>query len=254
VKTTWEEQLPFAKIKIRETDLKFSIPNQKALFVAKQISDREPEVYDWIDAYVTHNSLFIDVGANFGQFALYSSLKKGCNVWAFEPHFATYYVLTRNVALNNIQDLVSVFPMAVSNSSCSFDSFRLNDMSAGRALNTLDSCFKDDIDNLYKKLQGSINLKNSLNQPVIKSTIDHLLSSENLTKDHSYETIHLKIDVDGTELLVLLGASSCFDRIDSIMVEYLPDSISSHKLIAPFLNQFGFKIKNTFKGNLLLTK
>ena len=75
MKNSWEEQLPIAKVKIRETVLKFSIPNQKALFVAKQISSREPEVYDWIDAEVDSNSLFIDVGANFGQFALYSSLK-----------------------------------------------------------------------------------------------------------------------------------------------------------------------------------
>ena len=120
--------------------------------------------------------------------------------------------------------------------------------------NTLDSSFKDDIDNLYKKLQGSVNLKNSFNQPVIKSTIDHILGSYELTQNHSFQSIHLKIDVDGTELLVLLGATSCLDRIDSIMVEYLPESIKSHNLIASFLDQFGFKVEKTFKGNLLLTK
>ena len=251
---SWEEQLPVAKIKIRGIDFKFSIPNSKALFVAKNLYSRESEVYDWIDSYVEKSSLFIDVGANFGQFSLYSSLKKGCKVWSFEPHFASYYILTRNIALNNLQRLVSTFPMAISNSNCSFDLFRLNDMSAGRALNTLESCFKGDIDNLYKKLQGSISLKDSFDQSVIKSTIDHLLNSKDLSKGYSWEKTHLKIDVDGTELLVLLGASSCLDKIDSIMVEYLPESIKSHNLIIPFLNQFGFKVKNTFEGNLLLAK
>lgn len=250
----WESQLPIKKLSVRGIDINFSLPNAKSIFVAKNMADREPEVFDWIDCYVDNNSLFLDVGANFGQFTLYTALKKRCNIISFEPHFATYYILHRNIMENRLGNLVKIFPLAISNDFCSYDYFKLNDVSAGRALNTLGSQFDEEVDKLYAKLKGSTKNSYSAIQPVIKSTIDHLFDTASFNDYKKYSGIHLKIDVDGTELLVLLGTTNMLRYIKSIMVEYLPDSISSHRLIPEFLNQFGFTIKCEYKGNLLLTR
>ena len=98
----WESILPCVKLKVNNTEFSFSIPNDKAMWVADDVANREPEVYRWIDSCLDEKSLFIDVGANFGLFSLYAALKARCRVLAFEPHFASYYVLSRNIILNNL--------------------------------------------------------------------------------------------------------------------------------------------------------
>ena len=212
----WESQLPIRKLAVRGVDINFSLPNAKSIFVAKNMAEREPEVFDWIDRLVDNNSLFLDVGANFGQFTLYSALKKRCNVIAFEPHFATYYILHRNVMENGLGKLVKIFPLAISNDFCSYDYFKLNDVSAGRALNTLGSQFDEEVDMLYAKLKGRSKNSYSAIQPVIKSTIDHLFDTASFNDYRKYSDIHLKIDVDGTELLVLLALRICSDILNQL--------------------------------------
>ena len=105
----------FKKLKVNNTEFSFSIPNDKALWVAKDVANRGPEVYAWIDLCLDNKSLFIDVGANFGLYSLYAALNSQCRVLAFEPHFASYYILSRNIILNNLSDKISLYPLAVAN-------------------------------------------------------------------------------------------------------------------------------------------
>ena len=103
----WESALPSRRLKVNNTEFYFSIPNDKAIWIANDVANREPEVYRWIDSCLNKKSLFIDVGANFGLYSLYAALKSQCQVLAFEPHFASYYVLSRNIILNNLSDKIS---------------------------------------------------------------------------------------------------------------------------------------------------
>ena len=76
----WESALPSRKLRVNDTEFSFSIPNSKALWVAKDAANREPEVYSWIDSCLIEKSLFIDVGANFGLYSLYAAVKAQCRV------------------------------------------------------------------------------------------------------------------------------------------------------------------------------
>ena len=107
-------------MKVNNTEFSFSIPNDKALWVAKDVANREPEVYAWIDLCLDKKSLFIDVAANFRLYSLYAALNSQCQVLAFEPHFASNYILSRNIVLNNLSDKINLL---VSSDSCKFADF-----------------------------------------------------------------------------------------------------------------------------------
>jgi len=60
--------------------------------------------------------LVIDVGANNGYFTLYAA-KLGCRVVAFEPYPRLVQFLQMSIMVNGFEDLVQLYPYAVSNSS-----------------------------------------------------------------------------------------------------------------------------------------
>ncbi len=269
---TWEDRLPFKNVSVREQNFKFAIPNFKALYVAKTINEREPELYDWIDDYIKPGAIFLDVGANYGQFSIYAALKKKCNIYAFEPHFASYYILNRNAIANNLTEYINIYPLALSDSKFKTSSFRLNDILAGQALNTLlaieenpedkskkinkeDMELARQIDEMNIKLQGKICRDGSLLQSILAMNLDSFFGSLNEKLSLKLnDGLHLKIDVDGFDFLVLAGARELLPKINSIMVEYFPERIHMHKLIVPFLAEFGFQVVSRTRGNLLLLK
>jgi FkbM family methyltransferase len=61
---------------------------------------------------VPAGSLVVDVGANLGWFTVYAA-KRGCRVVAFEPCQAVLELLDKNIALNQVEDLVRVERLAL---------------------------------------------------------------------------------------------------------------------------------------------
>ena len=199
---SWEDSLPSVSLNVRGTEFSFVIPNAKARWVADNVESREPEVYEWIDANLNPDSLLIDVGANFGLYSLYAAKKKDCKVISFEPHFASYYIFSRNIIVNDLSSNIALFPYAITNSPNLRTVFQLKDLSAGKALNTLannsdlDNIINRDIKNLGSKV-GS-NLTQPFLQPVISTSIDTFL--ENYIDQSSlklFNNVAFKIDVDG---------------------------------------------------------
>tara|TARA_B100001063_G_C16616722_1_gene478545 strand:+ start:25 stop:843 length:819 start_codon:yes stop_codon:yes gene_type:complete len=257
----WESILPCVRLKVNNTEFSFSIPNDKALWVANDVANREPEVYRWIDSCLDEKSLFIDVGANFGLYTLYAALKAQCRVLAFEPHFASYYVLSRNIILNNLSDKISLYPLAIANSPTTRSLFSLHDITAGKALNTLvpslDSHIKIQLDNEVKELAANVRttLQEPFYQPVVTTSLDAFLSQNADTYDFKkYKNIALKIDIDGLDFLVLAGAMQSLSSINNIIVEYLPNQVEMHSLIPGLAKQYGFKVIEQSDCNLILSR
>lgn len=73
----------------------------------------EPEVGAFLAEHVRHDDVFFDVGANFGQYALFAGMA-GAVVHAFEPDPAVQLALARNVQTNGLQHRVTVVAAAVS--------------------------------------------------------------------------------------------------------------------------------------------
>ena len=59
-------------------------------------------------------STFWDIGANVGLYSIYAAKKKNLRVIAFEPSVFNLELLARNLFLNDLQDKVTIAPLALS--------------------------------------------------------------------------------------------------------------------------------------------
>jgi FkbM family methyltransferase len=60
-----------------------------------------------------NDDLFLDIGANVGTYTVLASGVRGAYTWAFEPDAKAILALKRNVEINRLQRLVTVYEMAL---------------------------------------------------------------------------------------------------------------------------------------------
>jgi FkbM family methyltransferase len=73
----------------------------------------EAEVGDFLREHLRPGDVFFDVGANFGQYALFAA-KAGATVHAFEPDPTVQAALLRNLRTNAVADRVTAVAAAIS--------------------------------------------------------------------------------------------------------------------------------------------
>ena len=191
---------------------------------------KEPDTVEWVETFLKDGDVLFDVGANVGAYSLVAAKFHGgrVNVYAFEPAFANYIQLCKNVILNNCQDSVVPLPLALSDRT-TVDTFNYRDLVPGSALHTFGEAIGDD----------GVKFQPQFNQHVLSYRIDDLIHQFRLPAPD-----HLKIDVDGLEAKVLEGARQTLTagRVKSIIVE-VNESMSGHE-ITEALADFGFCLKS----------
>ena len=76
-------------------------------------------MYTLIDKYLPSNAIILDVGANVGSHTIYWALeRKAKKVYSFEPFAPTFDVLSNNIILNKLTDVVTIFNKGLSNEAC----------------------------------------------------------------------------------------------------------------------------------------
>ena len=171
---------------------------------AQTFETKEPETLGWIEMFDSGDTL-LDVGANIGVFSLYAA-SRGCEVVAIEPDALNFALLNENIRLNAAVNSIPVtaYPIAL-HSSLSVSRLNVSSGEWGSALSSFDRAV-DYKGSSFTPLhsQGSVGM--SLDQFV------ELLG---------FEPCHLKVDVDGNELLVLQGARSTLtnSRLQSVLIE-----------------------------------
>jgi FkbM family methyltransferase len=144
-----------------------------------------------LSAILRPGDIYVDVGANVGHLAIEAALIVGNSgrVAAFEAHPRTVNFLRQNIQLNQLNN-IRVAQVAVG-ASCGWVGFTDND--------------SDD--------QNMVAHDGQIVVPLI--TLDSLLADESPTL--------LKIDVEGFELFVLLGATALLERTQFIYFEAWDD-------------------------------
>lgn len=155
-------------------------------------TQKEPQTVRYVNRYLKHGDICVDVGANLGLYTLLFARKAAC-VYAFEPNPAIRRVCKRAVALNDYQNVV-LDERAVSDEGGQAR-FYVNRVAGFSAL---------------------IPAKNTTR--VIDVTKIRLDDMELGRVDW------LKIDVEGHEIAVLRGAQRLIARNPQIrlIVEYVP--------------------------------
>ena len=188
---------------------------------------KEPGTCDWIKNYVKAGEIFYDIGANIGVYTILAADYTGQNgkVYAFEPHSANFSRLIDNIALNRFQDIVIPCNFALHDESGFFPFNYLSTM-AGSAKSQLLSP------------PGDVGAGSQPEIAELKyaATVDSLIAAGQLSAAQ-----HIKIDVDGNELLILHGMQGLLNsgappksiqvEIDSHRREDIQQFMEAHKYI-----------------------
>ena len=211
------------EVKYNACLLKFTTPNAINRFRASSFATKEPETLEWIDSF-PNGSVVWDVGANVGIFSCYAAKHKKCSVFAFEPSVFNLELLARNISINNLQDMVVVVPLALTD-KLDINSFNLSSTDWGGALST----FKEDYGHDGKKMPCvfryrtiGIGMQNAVD--FFKIPIPE----------------YIKIDVDGIEHLILKGGVNILRFVRSILIEVNDDFKEQDTNVRKILTSSGF--------------
>lgn len=207
--------------------LKFYAPNEKCMWRYSTLLDKEPETIEWLDS-LSENDILWDVGANIGIYSLYASQRKKLKVMAFEPAAANYWLLNKNIQLNQAHDRVSAYLVALADKS-KFERLYLRKTEFGAALNVLHQPVTD-----YGDMFGP-----EAEQGVFSCSIDDAVINYDLPSPTA-----IKIDVDGLEFNVLQGGKKILSEggLRKIQLETNSDNIKQLADIICFLKSYGYKL------------
>lgn len=153
---------------------------------------KEPWTAGWLRDVVHSGDVLYDIGANVGTFSLVAARHCQARVVAFEPGYASFARLCDNIQLNGCQHMIVPVPIPLADKSGVFG-FKYRTVDPGQSRHKL----KSDPWHFRGPTPGAARYE----QPVLAMTLDDVVSTFRLPEPH-----HLKIDVDGAEDRVLVGA------------------------------------------------
>ena len=192
---------------------------------------KEPMTVRWIEQHINEGDVFYDIGSNVGAYGLLAAKVKKATVIAFEPAFFNYVSACRNVLINGCNDKISVFPFAISSKSQA-DYFNYADLNAGSANHSLGEPINYRGEHFVAMCR----------QPVIAYSLDDLISQFDFPMPS-----HIKIDVDGTEMNVLMGAQRTLENplLRTIMIE-ISERRAPASAITAYLNPKGWRLAERY--------
>lgn len=195
---------PTIDVQTHRGHLKFIGAGRTVAWRAHTMLTKEQDTIAWIDEF-SPGSTFWDVGANIGIYSLYAALDPTVTVYAFEPSAKTFANLYQNIDANLMGERVLPFCVAMADKS-GVDFIHMMSSDIGEA----GHAFATDI--VFKGKTRPIHHK----QACLGATIDKaadLLGSP--------APNYLKIDVDGTEELIIAGALNTLasSHLKSLLIE-----------------------------------
>ena len=162
--------------------------------------------YEWnvkkfVYKHLNDCDLFLDVGANIGTYCIIPAIEN-IRVIAFEPVKSNYDTLVTNIKLNNYENLIDTFPVALGKINNSNANFTLDMINTGASHLTEYSAIAEHVDNPEFE-----NIK------IVK--FDDLAAS---LKIDPKARIMMKIDVEGMEPDVLIGATNFIKAHPNILI------------------------------------
>lgn len=182
-------------------------------------------------ATVQPNFIFLDIGANQGLYSIIAARNQACNaVYAFEPTTKTEQLLVQNLSLNAVVGKVKVINSAISD-YCGSAFINLEENHSGAA----------------SLVVGASRGTSDESVSVIDYTqLDLILSSEVVEE---VEELHVKIDVEGHEKVVLeqLFKTRYASKIKHVFYE-CDEGMVSYESLSAILQSHGFELKKVGYG------
>ena len=219
----------YIKIYISKKKTYFYAPNQLIKWRIETLYSKEPDTLDWIDNF-ENKSIFWDIGANIGLYSIYASQSvDNLETVSFEPSTNNTRILTKNISKNNLENLIKVYPCALTNLKNTFLNMNESSTIEGSAHNS----FGQSIDQYGKEFSPENIYK------IFGTTIDQLIEDDVLSAPN-----YIKIDVDGFEHNILEGAKKCLSNmsIKSILIELNENHKLQYDQVQKIMKDNDFKV------------
>lgn len=209
---------------------------------AKKIKNGKAEkaLIDW-GSRVEKGSSVLDVGSNFGLLSIYLAKKK-INVISVEPDLSNYLLLIQNINLNNINEFIKTFPIAINKKGIKFSKLfyvtlhqafdSINEQTSGRGDSTL---FDEKNDDIHKNSYTVASLD--------------LLS---LIENQSNEITYIKIDIEDSIYLILNELKMLIERktIKSFYIELSKKKkfLNLNNDLLKHAGEYKYEVSSSFSG------
>ncbi len=247
----WEDQLQI-KIdkkkgkKIYLDDKKyisFYTPTTISSYRSKTFFSKEPDTINWLNNLGKRNKVLYDIGGNMGIYSIYFSKKFNSLSYIFEPSFRNLNLIERNIRLNNVNNKISIIPNPIYKKNIVSKLFQLKSNVAGSATSTFDNKnIKERLSNLIAQKSQMIGIN------VLSFSLDNLVRNKIIKKPDL-----IKIDVDGNEYDVILGAQKTLLNGKNLSILIEIQSYNKNKTLK-LLKRLGFKIVSSRGKNFILKK
>jgi FkbM family methyltransferase len=187
---------------------------------------------DFFNSYIKKNDKIIDVGANIGTITLTCAMKTGPNgtVYSIEPNPVVFKYLQSNIKLNQLKNI------------------RTYNNAIGDKKGTVTFSV------IHSDGQSKIVEKEFVDDPIVqqgKKIEVPIRSIDDLELKESKFSL-MKIDVEGYEKFVILGAKNTIKNVNCIYFEVIPKNYKKYdyapKEIFDFLISEGFQLFIISKG------
>lgn len=147
----------------------------------------EPDIMRKMKDFMKEGDIYVEVGANYGDFSLQAAKIVGDNgkIYAFEPGKRIYNFLVKNVLLNNLSNII-IENMAI--------------LDEDKRINFIETLQEDNCGSLGSHVSAVESPENNY----IKAT-----SLDNYFKNQAIDLIRL--DAEGSECKILRGADKVID-------------------------------------------
>ena len=208
-----------------ETPIHLYVDSDQDRLVRLHAVQKEPETVAWIRNTIRPGDVLYDIGANIGSYSLIAATfaQYKISVYAFEPSYANYMQLNRNIQANAFEGVITPLPVALWKDN-GLRSFRYSTLDTGSAFHGVQT------DN------GDHRVSAAYVQPVLTYRLDDFVAQFGLKAP-----THLKVDVDGEELEILRASVGCLTQpsLRTILVEVIEENIGP---IVELLESFGFVV------------
>lgn len=210
IRSKWLE-LPYSEIAVDGRPMRFAMTGSSSSKRLRTLFSKEPITLAWIHTFADGESLY-DIGANIGMYTIYAAIVRNAQVYAFEPEALNYAELNKNIFLNELNQRVLGYCIALSDVD-KLDRLLLSDFGVGISYHdfeenswTTDKEFAPD---------WKVSKDNRRQQGCVGRRVDSLVAEGLPLPDH------IKIDVDGLEHRVVGGMIQTASRseLKTILVE-----------------------------------
>lgn len=207
---------------VENAGLRFACETTMEAWRAETLLTKEPGTVAWLRAQVNRETVFFDVGANVGCYALLAAHWGARRVVAFEPHLFNAAALLRNVAINKLEQIVEVVTAPLHRRG-EWGEFAYSSLKAGSSGSQYG----------HRTSETGAEFQPAAVEHKYSATIDGFLHYS------GPPPTLLKLDVDGNELDILKGAVKLLLRTPpaSIQVEV---RASSRAQVTDYLQRHGY--------------